>query len=253
MHRFVIPWLSKDKFVGIAHRGASHHFPENTLMAFAAAVQMGADAIELDVHLTQDGQVVVIHDERVERTTNGNGRVAEMTWAELSRLDAGTWKGSGFWGLRIPRLQDVLKWLPADIGLNIELKGEPDTVIPLADAVLAEISGHPRSKQILFSSFHHPVLLYLHQQNPQIALGALVSTPEWFSPLLDELPLVTIHPHHRTVHDVQMNAARRRNLKVLAWIVQTLDQCDRCLQQGVDGVILNDPLLLSPAVPLVHE
>ena len=109
--------------LNIAHRGASGTFPENTLSAFRAAIDAGADMCELDVQLTRDGAVVVIHDDTVERTTDGNGEVAELTLEELKRLDAGAkFKGGAVKGERIPTLDEVFAVTSGKCGLNIELK-----------------------------------------------------------------------------------------------------------------------------------
>src|SRR5271156_4282030 len=109
--------------LNIAHRGASGTFPENTLAAFRAAIDAGADMCELDVHLTRDGVVVVIHDEEVDRTTDGKGRVAEMTLAEIKRLDAGARYDRRFTGETIPTLEEVFDLVEGRCSLNIELKG----------------------------------------------------------------------------------------------------------------------------------
>src|SRR5882672_9051969 len=107
----------------VAHRGASARAPENTLAAFAEAVRLGANAIELDVHLTADGVPVVIHDGTVDRTTNGRGDVGRMTLKDLRRLDAGAWFSSRFRGERIPTLEEALEWARGRCGLNLEIKG----------------------------------------------------------------------------------------------------------------------------------
>lgn len=111
----------------IAHRGASDKVPENTLIAFERALELGADAIECDVHLSADGEVVVIHDATVDRTTDGQGAAAEMTLEELRRLDAGSWKGSRFAGQRIPTLGEVADLVRERACLFVEVKGfSPD-------------------------------------------------------------------------------------------------------------------------------
>ncbi|MEM4152119.1 MAG: glycerophosphodiester phosphodiesterase family protein, partial [Nitrososphaerota archaeon] len=92
----------------VAHRGLSCRFPENTLRAVKEALRLGVDGVEVDVRVCRDGVVVLMHDESVERTTNGSGRVRDLTWAEIRGLDAGSWKGEEFAGERVPRLEDVL-------------------------------------------------------------------------------------------------------------------------------------------------
>src|SRR5215471_15400951 len=109
----------------IGHRGAMGHAPENTFASFRKGFELGAPLLELDVHLSADGQLVVIHDETVDRTTNGSGRVADMSTAEIRRLDAGSWFGCAFAGEPVPMLSEVLQWMHGRVGLVIELKLGP--------------------------------------------------------------------------------------------------------------------------------
>ncbi len=106
-----------------AHRGASDTHPENTIIAFREAIRLGVQMIELDVMLTKDGKLVIMHDYTIDRTTNGTGRVEELELADLKKLDAGSWKGSRFKGEPIPTLKEVLEIMPYNIWLNIHLKG----------------------------------------------------------------------------------------------------------------------------------
>ncbi|RIJ48152.1 glycerophosphodiester phosphodiesterase [Maribellus luteus] len=117
-----------------AHRGAMQTHPENTLPAFQAAINAGAHMIELDVWLTKDGQMVVIHDNTVDRTTNGSGKIAELTLAEIKKLDAGSWKSPSFKGVRVPTFEEALKVMPRNVWLNIHMKDGNE-----APALVAEI------------------------------------------------------------------------------------------------------------------
>ena len=115
-----------------AHRGAMETHPENTIPAFLAAVEAGAQMIEFDVWLTKDNQMVVIHDETVDRTTNGKGKVSELTLAEIKKLDAGSWKSSDFAGVTVPTLQEVFAKMPYNIWLNVHIKGEGELPVMVA-------------------------------------------------------------------------------------------------------------------------
>ena len=108
--------------LNIAHRGASALAPENTIAAFERAVELGADVIELDLHMSQDGELVVIHDDTLDRTTDGSGPVHHRSLGELMRLDAGRWFGEGFAGQRIPRLDEVLDRFAGKVPLALEIK-----------------------------------------------------------------------------------------------------------------------------------
>ncbi len=133
-----------------AHRGASTTHPENTLAAFREAIRLGAHQIELDVYLTRDGSLVVIHDATVDRTTDGTGRVAAFTLAEIKKLDAGSWKGEQFAGERVPTLTEALEIMPRNTWLNLHLKGGGD----LGTAVAEEVVRQGRLHQAFLAAGH---------------------------------------------------------------------------------------------------
>jgi len=172
----------------VAHRGASPRAPENTLEAFRLAVELGADAVELDVHLTSDGQLAVIHDETLERTTGRPGRVAEMTMDAVREADAGAtfspaaeehpFAGRG---LTVPTLGEVLDWLPADIGLVIEVKPRA-----AADAVVAAVSDHPvrSDERLTVISFDEAAIERVRELDPGIRTGYLLVPSQPIEPAL---------------------------------------------------------------------
>ncbi|EON76456.1 Glycerophosphoryl diester phosphodiesterase [Lunatimonas lonarensis] len=125
-----------------AHRGAMGTFPENTLPAFAEAIRLGAEMIEFDVQLTKDGSLVVMHDATVDRTTNGSGKVSDLTLEQIRSLDAGSWMGERFKGIQVPELHEVLAIMPRDIWLNIHLKGGEELGRRVAQVVLASSRVH---------------------------------------------------------------------------------------------------------------
>ncbi|WP_158285083.1 glycerophosphodiester phosphodiesterase [Arenibacter aquaticus] len=119
-----------------AHRGANETHPENTLAAFKEAIQLGAHMIELDVQMTKDNELVIMHDATVNRTTNGKGRVSDLTLAQIKELDAGKWKSKKFKGEKVPTLKEALKIMPVNIWLNIHLKGDEELGAATAKAVI---------------------------------------------------------------------------------------------------------------------
>ena len=163
----------------IAHRGASGHAPENTLSAFLLAAEMGADGIELDVHLTVDGEVVVIHNDTVDATTDGRGRVSEMALHELKALDAGGWYDARYAGERIPTLVEVFKAIGRRLLINVEIKVERGLASQkgqqgqLEAKVVRLIEDHQMSQQVLVSSFSAGTLRRVHKLCPNIPLGFL--------------------------------------------------------------------------------
>ncbi|WP_051541368.1 glycerophosphodiester phosphodiesterase family protein [Caldalkalibacillus mannanilyticus] len=144
----------------IAHRGSSQQAPENTLPAIQKAIQDQADAVEIDVQLTKDQEIVVIHDEWLNRTTNGSGLVSSHTFSRIRELDAGSWFSPNFSGVRIPHLEEVLLLLkPLSIELNIELK---NGIIPypgLEEKVIRLIQNYQMEKQVILSSFRQDSLV----------------------------------------------------------------------------------------------
>jgi len=172
----------------VAHRGASAYLPENTMPAFERAVEMGADAIELDVHLTADRELAVIHDETVDRTTEGTGAVAGMTMGQLRALDAGhrfTDEGGASpnrgKGLTIPTLGEVLDWLPDGVGMVVEIKARA-----AADAVVDALRGtHVREAGLAsVISFDEAAIDLVHELDPELPTGYLLVPTQPFEPAL---------------------------------------------------------------------
>jgi glycerophosphoryl diester phosphodiesterase len=181
----------------VAHRGASAQAPENTMEAFRLGVEAGADAIELDVHLTADGQLAVIHDETLERTTDRTGRVADLTMDQVREADAGATfsrpddAGLPFAdrGLRIPTLPEVLAWLPDGIGLVVEIKARA-----AADAVVEAVRGHPGSDagRLAVISFDEATIERVREVDPEIRTGYLLVPTQ---PIVPALTWATEHGH----------------------------------------------------------
>jgi glycerophosphoryl diester phosphodiesterase len=159
----------------IAHRGFSGAAPENTLAAVRAAVKVGADMVEIDVTLTSDGKIVVIHDETVDRTTNGSGKVSDFSLAELQQLDAGAWFAPRFAGERIPTLDAVLDEVEGRILLNVEIKSEA-VVRGIVTKVASAIQRQGMIDQVVVSSFSPKALREVHSEAPKIRTAVLYNT-----------------------------------------------------------------------------
>ena len=157
------------------HRGAMGHAPENTFASFERAIELGVDAIELDVHLTADGEVVVIHDAELHRTTDGDGLVGQKTLAELKTLDAGVRFAPEFAGQRIPTLGEVLAWARGKCVLDVEIKGGPWPYDGIEARVVDLIRRHEMVDQTIVISFHHPIVARVKALAPEIATGTLWS------------------------------------------------------------------------------
>src|SRR6266700_3376300 len=158
----------------IAHRGGSLEAPENTLAAFGHAIKLGIRYVELDVHLTRDGALAVIHDESVDRTTDGHGLVQDHSLAELKQLDAGAWFNPAYAGERIPTLDEVLAWARArGTVVDIEIKNAPLYYAGIEEAVVKALDSEHMAEQVIVISFDHGAVKRVKALDPRIATGVL--------------------------------------------------------------------------------
>jgi glycerophosphoryl diester phosphodiesterase len=227
--------------LAIAHRGASGYAPENTLAAFRRAVTQGASFIETDLHLTRDAHFVAIHDETVDRTTTGHGEVHNMTLAEIKRLDAGSWFASEFMGERIPTLEEVLEFAHKnDVVFYLELKpggfwgGEHALISALRDS-----SEIPRSVII---SFDPAILAALRKIEPTLMTGLLYSGrgDNPFEKAL-EIGARQIAVRGDLVTPNFLQQARKRDLQVVCWTVNSPAHMRLLASAGVDGIMSDYP------------
>jgi len=238
------------RVLNFAHRGASHDAPQNTLAAFRLALEMGADGVELDVQASKDGEAVVIHDFKVDATTDGRGAVKDKTLAELKELDAGSWFDARFAGQRIPTLEEVIVEVGHQLLLNIELKvtgfGDEGLVIE----VVRLIEDHNLVHRVIVSSFHPLALRWVNRLNPRICTGLLYYF-DLPAHLLRALLLFltdpnALHPAKYLVTQKYMDWAKERGYRVNAWTVDEPAEMERLIALGVDGIITNRPDVLHP-------
>jgi glycerophosphoryl diester phosphodiesterase len=231
----------------IAHRGASWDAPENTLAAARLAWEQGADALELDLHLTRDGRLAVIHDEDLRRTTGDPRRVAEATLAELQALDAGRWKGAKFAGEKIPDLAAVLAVVPRGRRVFIEIKGGPEVVAELTRVVSA--SGLAAG-QVVVISFDHLAAQAAKRALPQHEAAWIIDAPEAMGEstlgqllqisrelALDALDFEGSWP----IDEGFVQQIHGQRFKLYVWTVDDARKARRLLLAGVDGVTTNRP------------
>jgi glycerophosphoryl diester phosphodiesterase len=228
----------------LGHRGASSDAPENTLAAFRLAMEQGADGVELDARLCRSGEVVVFHDERLERLTGVTGRVADTPWADIARLEV----RAGPAGLppgRIPLLSDVLEALPRTAFVNVELKSEDwnGTRVAEAAGALLEAGGH--ASHVVVSSFDPRCLLRLALAYPRVRRGLLLD-PE--KPQLVQrhvmLPLVgrdAVHPEAGHLSEADVRRWHAGGREVAVWTVDDPEVARRLRTWGVDTCITNRP------------
>ncbi|MFW6153809.1 MAG: glycerophosphodiester phosphodiesterase [Planctomycetota bacterium] len=229
-----------------AHRGDSSNAPENTLAAFERAVALGVPSIELDVHAARDGTLMVIHDDTVDRTTNGTGAVADLSCEELGRLDAGAWFSAAYAGQRPPTLLDVLRVVaPAATRLNVEVKASPrgDAVAASLVRLLRQVS---KQHEYVVSSFDLACLLEVRRLDDGITLALLGTMPD-ILPLAEKHTLPWIHCHHKSVTAEGVRRAHDRGIAVNVWTVNDPATLGAWRRLGIDKLCTNRPAAMLAA------
>ncbi len=225
----------------IAHRGASGYAPENTLAAFNRAVKMGADAVELDVQLTLDEQVVVIHDPTLERTTDFTGNVCDFYLKDLQKADAGSWFSEEFRNERIPTLQEVLDTAKGRLRLNIEIKDTEEHLTVVENVV--RILKDNEFDQVVISSFSKDIIELVKEKNPSMETGYLFEfklLKHVFEGNWDYLC-----SSHTLANEEFVRKAREAGKKVFVWTVNKPHEMNKMIGLGVDGIITNYPDILK--------
>jgi len=225
--------MGKPFLLCIGHRGAMGHEPENTLRSIRKALKLGAPFVEIDVYWVDD-HLMVIHDDRLERTTNGSGEVMQQTFSYLRSLDAG-------YGERIPTLHEVVTLIKGKAGVNIELKG-PGTAEPVEKFIRECVEAGWDKRTFLASSFDHQELFNLRALDPDIQLGVIsrfATTAEL--DLAESLHAASINPYYETVSPQFVRDAHALGIRVYPFTVNEPDAIVRMYETGVDGVFTNYP------------
>lgn len=226
-----------------AHRGASGYAPENTLEAFELAVNMGADGVELDVHIAKDGELVVAHDEAVDRVSNGSGLICRMTTAELKRLRFNRTHPE-YERATLPTLREVFELLkPTKLRVNVELKNSYIIYEGLEEKCLRLADGMGMTDRILYSSFNHHSMLRMKAIDPKIPCGVLYEATMLESwNYAHRLGVDAIHPHFSELQvSGEVAQAHALGLQVNVWTVNDGQDIVNCLRAGADIIIGNYP------------
>jgi glycerophosphoryl diester phosphodiesterase len=230
----------------IGHRGYPARYPENTLAAFTGAMDAGCDMIELDVTLTRDRRVVVIHDDTLDRTTTGSGPVRDRTVEEIRRLDAGSWFAPRFAAERVPLLDEVIALTAGRCRLNIEIKTSAYEADEPADSVERQVvrrveSGGAQGR-VIISSFDRRVLERIARMPAPPALAFISDAgadPEVMG-VLRTIKAFSWHPRRTVLTREQVERVHAEGMKVFPWTINTRTEADALLQLGVDGLICNE-------------
>lgn len=246
--------MTRPPVLTIAHRGASAYAPENTLAALRTAIEMHCDLAEVDVQRTRDGVLVLVHDTELGRTTGSNRKVADVTYDELARLDAGSWFSPVYAGERIPTLEQALDVLDGTgTGLLIEVK-HPGRYPGIAADIARTLHlrrGYVESAvaagQLVVQSFDHGVMREFARIAPRVPVGLLGHPP------LHRLPSLAtwathVNPRHRRATPAYVDAVHAAGMGCLVWTADRAADLQRALACGVDGVITNRPDVLHRVI-----
>jgi glycerophosphoryl diester phosphodiesterase len=227
----------------MGHRGWSLAYPENTLAGFQAAIALEVDSIELDVHVSADDRVVVMHDADVKRTTGGTGKIREMTLDEIKRLDAGAWFGEEFRGAQVPTLEEVMDLAGGHAALAIEVKDPRETAATLNAAMVPLIRNYPHG--VVVHSFDARYLRDFRREFPDVPAGYLCLASEGAVATAVEIGCPWIHASWQTVTEDLNRRMRDAGLSIMVWVARTEEDCREILDEmDVDAIGTDCPDVL---------
>jgi glycerophosphoryl diester phosphodiesterase len=239
-------WTEMPSPTVVAHRGDKVHAPENTLSAFKLAAEKGADAVEFDVKLTTDGQVIVLHDPTVDRTTDGTGNVAQLPLAALRDLDAGAWFSGQFRGEKIPTLDEVFETVGKRIHMNVELTNYSTPRDALVPKVVELVKKHGLESRVLFSSFFVRNLRKARLLLPEVPRGLLTMSGllgYWGRTFGWRGDYAALNPYLTDVNAGLVHRLHAAGKRLNVWTVNAEVDLKRMVGLGVDGIITDDPAL----------
>jgi glycerophosphoryl diester phosphodiesterase len=240
-----------------AHRGSKMHAPENTLAAFELAIAHKADAIELDVKLSSDGYIIVIHDSTVDRTTDGTGKVGKLPLAALKEFDAGSYFDIAFRQEKIPTLEEVLEAVGGRIPINIELTNYTSPTDPLPVIVAGLVSRFGIERQVMFSSFNPLALMRVRKYMPKVPIG-LLGLNGWAgvwtrTRLANLTPHEALHPWLEDVNEALVKKVHTQGRRVHVYTVNEPEDMRRLYSCGADGIFTDDPILARETLAALYS
>lgn len=229
--------------LNFAHRGASGEYPENTMLAFQKAAEMGCDGIETDVQLTKDGVLVICHDELLDRTTDGTGILAEKTYEELSKLNAAAqWKDK-YKNIRIPTLDELLEFAcDKNILLNIEIKNSVIDYKNIEKMIIHKLYDYKIEEKVIISSFNHYSIARCRAIDSSIKLGVLYCS-KLYEPwnYAKQIGADALHPLFYTLDNEDIKSIKKANLAINTYTVNEEKYMKQLIALGIDGIITNYP------------
>lgn len=228
-----------------AHRGFSGEYPENTMLAFRKAIEIGADGIELDIHLSKDGEVMIIHDEALVRTTGRSGVVSDYTRSELEKISAGKTKEDSFGFTPIPSLEEFLSFMAEhkDKVTNIELKTAPVYYPGIEEKALALVKKAGLEKNIIWSSFNWLSVLKMKNLAPGMPAGLLFEGCPMYNmaPLFKDFNVDFYHPDFKDLTDGIVKGLTAGGIGLNVWTVNEEEQMKQCIDWDINALITNYP------------
>jgi glycerophosphoryl diester phosphodiesterase len=236
----------------VAHRGASGYAPENTMAAIKKAITMGVDMIEIDVQLSKDNEVVLMHDLTVDRTTNGKGKVRDLYLEEIKKLDAGKWFSSEFLGEKVPTLEEVIQAINGQCKLLIEVKRVKSKKLEIENKIVQLINKYNAYNWCIVQSFETQVIKNIQELDKSIECHKLVTMNISVLPLHIDSRIKTgtiykyktvqsINPYFKMLNKRKVNKIHSRGQKIITWTVNEPEDMKRMIEMGVDGIITNYP------------
>jgi glycerophosphoryl diester phosphodiesterase len=235
------------KVLIIGHRGALGNAPENTMASFEIGLEQGCDLVETDIHVSRDGALICMHDAEVSRTTDGKGRIKDMTVDEIKKLDAGSWFGERFRGQRVPVLSELLEWARTRIPLVIEIKGDPLPAPGIEAALLSELRRYDLVEQVMVIGFHHDSLRRIKDLEPRVATGLTYSCR-----LYDTVGAAratradSIRPHWSYWSQELVQQCHKAALTTHAWVANDEKMTAYLCEMGIDSLGVDFPDRVRP-------
>lgn len=242
--RKVVTGMEQKQTSIFAHRGDALHYPENTLAAFKSAIAAGTDGLELDIQLTKDRVPVIIHDERIDRTTDGEGWVRDFTYDEIRKFDAGSWFDQAFSKERIPTLEDVFGLMKNNkVEVNVELKTGIVQYEGIEEELLTLVAEWGYEDRVIVSSFNHYSLAKVREMNPSIETAALCMEA-LFEPwsYIKTFGATSIHCFFPVAVPEMIEGAHQHGTPLRAFTVNEDHHLKNLISQRIHGVITDDPV-----------
>lgn len=231
------------------HRGSRGLSPENTIPSFRLGISYGMDGIELDIHLSKDGKLIVMHDDTVDRTTDGHGKISDLTYEQISRLDAGIKLGAQWRGTSVPLLSEVFDEFRGNIMYKVELKHSSKVYPGIEKQLLEEIERYSIRDRVQIISFDFDSLKNVRELDRDIKLGLIIfGKPEWFIDTARKLNAEWIQAFYGLIFPEDVKIVHDSGLKIGAWTPDDEEEIKRCYDMGVDDITSDLPNLLAKTV-----